>query len=255
MIGEGKRVASQASPPPRRGRDNFVPTGGPSSTSRPRGWDNAYPADRQLRFLHLQPVPADVPGVRHDAGRGPQRRPRLGLPRPEQLRRRRQPPRAWASRLTPGLRPLTHGPAPRGPPHPRGLPRAPGDRSLLWSAGTRRAAAAAWSPDPGAAQRRWRVRRAAPGIHRRALPLALRGRAAASRAGGSRLVGGWRADGRPPSEPGALGAPVPPRSDLHRAPRATHGELPRPCAALRGPAGAPLTPGRRARWARRVAPG
>ena len=85
-------------------------------------------ADRQLRLLHLQPLPAAGGGERRGAGRRPQRRRHMDRAGAARLRQHRRSPRARAARRPEGLRRLRATRSGRRGAAAGRVPRPPGPR-------------------------------------------------------------------------------------------------------------------------------
>ncbi len=167
---------------------------------------HADTADRQLRLLHLQPLPVAGGGERQGAGRRPQRRGELGGAAGAGVRQRRPLARAGPARAGARLRRLRRGDPPlRGAAAGR-LPRSPGA-----GLGPRRPGGAGAGADarPGArgrARRLAALRRHPAALRGDSLPLALPRAPAAERAGGDRLGRRRRRRWRSPTAPAPSGA-------------------------------------------------
>ena len=235
----GPGTAPPGSTPAGRGGRRARPGGrrGRAASRRRRGGDRARghcgnlgpledAADRQLRLLHLQPLPAAGGGQRRgaDSSSATTRRAgtscaRLGFDnvvispgpgRPERDRR---------------LRRLRGGDPPRDRPAARRLHRPPGAWRAARRGGRARAGARARPAQRRAPRRRPALRRHPARVPGGPLPLALRRAAAAGRASRHRLDKRRRADGARAPRAAALGRPVPPGVGLHRARAAAAREL------------------------------
>ena len=173
-------------------------------------------ADRQLRLVHVQPLPAARARRGRGAGRRAQRRARVERAGgravgPDRRLARARPSRARARprRLRAGARPARRAGA-------RRLPRPSGPRARpRWQRRARRRDHPR-PHQPDLPQRRGPVQRHPAGLSRRALPLARRrgGDAAGDR--GDRLVGRRHGHGDPRARPARVGRAVSSRIGRHR---------------------------------------
>src|SRR4051794_3284558 len=252
------RASRRSSPGPRRATD----ARSPAPQRRENVGPDAHAADRQLRLLHIQPLPSPGRGQRHRAGGRAQRRAPVGGTRRSGGRQRGDLAWPWPAGAPARRRCLAGCAVARRDAGARRLPRSPGPRPRGGRYGRACARGHARAPEPDPPRCERALRRDPAGLPRRALPLA-RGRLGARGAAGHRLDArrgdqGTRAPDAPavrravPSRVGEHPARPPPARELprgHPRPgRAGHG--PSPPSAARGgarrgpraPRGAPSPP-------------